>query len=138
MGASNSSIKIGFEDMQQCCSNPGQYKLINTMPPDMQGCLIPSTSPADQEEDVLNDLMKNNRGAHIVVYGTNCNDESIYTKYNQLTKCGFTNVSLYPGGMFEWLLLRDTYGEEEFPVTQCELDLLRYKPPRSFNGSLIA
>ena len=137
MGGSISSIKISFEDMQECCRNPDQYMLISTLHEDMQGCLIPGTTPAGDEEIVLNELMKTSRGARLVVYGTNCNDESVYAKYNQLTKCGFTDVSLYPGGMFEWLLLRDTFGEEEFPVTKCELDILRYKPGRSFNGRFI-
>ena len=137
MGVSTSSIKISFEDMQVCCRNPDQYRLISTLPDEMQGCLIPGTTPAADEEGALNELMKTGRSSRLVVYGTNCNDESIYKKYNQLTKCGFTDISLYPGGMFEWLLLRDTFGEEEFPVTECELDILRYKPVRTFGGNYI-
>ena len=47
-----------------------------------------------------------------------------YTKHKQLSELGFTNVSLYVGGMFEWLLLQDIYCEENFPTTQKESDIL--------------
>ena len=30
----------------------------------------------------------------------NCNDESIYKKYNQLIDLGFVNTGVYVGGMF--------------------------------------
>ena len=29
--------------------------------------------------------------------------------------------------MFEWLLLQDIYGDDEFPTTTKELDILKYK-----------
>jgi hypothetical protein len=29
---------------------------------------------------------------------------------------GFKNVYIYLGGMFEWLLLQDVYGQKEFPT----------------------
>jgi len=45
-----------------------------------------------------------------------------------LTSLGFYNVYIYIGGIFEWLLLQDIYGEKEFPTTNKELDLLKYKP----------
>ena len=48
-------------------------------------------------------------------------------KYKQLLSLGFTNVSIYIGGMFEWLLLQEIYGEAPFPTTCHELDLLKYK-----------
>ena len=41
---------------------------------------------------------------------------------------GFQNVYLYMGGMFEWLLLQDIYGIDEFPTTNKFLDILYYKP----------
>ena len=137
MGMTSSSIKINFEDMQHCYKNPDQYRLINTLPQDMQNCLIPGTIPIEQEEDTLNSLMKSDKNARLVVYGLNSNDDTIFTKYNQLTKCGFTNLSIYTGGMFEWLLLRDVFGDDEFPVTNSELDILRYKAQRAFGGTYI-
>jgi hypothetical protein len=138
MGMSASSIKINFEDMQHCSMHPDQYWLVNTLPDDMQDCLIPNTVVASSEELVLNKLMTSDPKAKIVVYGLNSCDETVFAKYNHLTKCGFSFVSVYSGGMFEWLLLRDIYGVEEFPVTKCELDILKYKPRRVYGNSLIA
>ena len=85
----------------------------------------------NQEEEFINQLIKNgNKNAKMIVYGKNCNDENIYKKYSQLTSLGFYNVYIYIGGLFEWLLLQDIYGENEFPTTKKELDLLKYKPTK--------
>jgi hypothetical protein len=46
---------------------------------------------------------------------------------------GFENVYIYRGGMFEWLLLQDIYGFDEFQTTSKITDLLKYKP----DGSII-
>ena len=40
---------------------------------------------------------------------------------------GFSQIYVYPGGIFEWLLLQDIYGEDSFPTTKKELDILKYK-----------
>ena len=37
-------------------------------------------------------------------------------KYDQLIGLGFVNVFIYPGGLFEWLLLQDIYGYDNFPT----------------------
>jgi hypothetical protein len=50
---------------------------------------------------------------------------------------GFQAVYLYVGGMFEWLCLQDIYGKDEFPTTTRQLDILKYKPPRTFGGYLL-
>ena len=63
----------------------------------------------------------------IVVYGLNDHDDRIYAKYEQLRKLG-GDPRLYVGGLFEWLLLQDFYGAEQFPTTAKPLDLLKYKP----------
>ena len=42
----------------------------------------------------------------------------------------------YPGGVFEWLLLQDIYGNDNFPTTKKELDILKYKPKRQIVGLL--
>ena len=73
----------------------------------------------------------------IVIYGKNSNDEKLYNKYNQLISLGFYNVYVYPGGLFEWLMLQDIYGEKEFPTTKKELDILKYKPNKVLNVSLL-
>ncbi|GAG01062.1 unnamed protein product, partial [marine sediment metagenome] len=63
-----------------------------------------------------------------------CNDEKIYKKYTQLINLGFTNIFLYTGGLFEWLCLQDIYGEDSFPTTSKELDILKYKSPSKFSN----
>jgi len=40
-------------------------------------------------------------------------------------------VHIYPGGIFEWLLLQDIYGDDMFKTTSKELDILKYKPTNS-------
>jgi len=39
---------------------------------------------------------------------------------------GFLNIYVYLGGIFEWLLLQDIYGDEEFPTTSKIIDILKY------------
>jgi hypothetical protein len=73
----------------------------------------------------------------IIVYGRNCNDNKLYTKYNQLTTLGFYNVYVYAGGLFEWLMLQDIYGAKEFPTTKKELDIIKYKPNKVLNIQLL-
>jgi hypothetical protein len=64
----------------------------------------------------------------IIVYGKNSNDITILHKYEQLVKLGFTNVHIYTGGIFEWMLLYEIYGKDLFKITRYEIDILRYRP----------
>jgi len=125
MGNTNSIRKYNFEQMQ-CISNT---TIINTLPNVNQNCLIVNTVQHIDEEDIINRLLKTNKKAAIIVYGMNCNDESIYKKYNQLQDLGFENIGVYVGGMFEWLLLQDVYGEDLFKTTSKELDILKFNRP---------
>jgi hypothetical protein len=52
----------------------------------------------------------------IVIYGKNARDETVEKKANQLKSLGIREISIYSGGMFEWLLLNEVYGDTEFPV----------------------
>ena len=126
MGASQSVRKINFEDMQNFIVDPNII-IINTLPSTVQDCLIINTLKASDETTVLNDLLKKNNKRTIVVYGMNACDDVLVTKFNQLIKLGFTNVYVYPGGLFEWLLLQDVYGSDSFPTTKKELDILQFK-----------
>lgn len=133
---------VNFEDVQRCIRNRhNQFIILNTMPPNMQSCLISCTINANDEESIINQLLSSNKNSWfpssqnnsidnvtIIIYGKNNNEQNVFNKYNQLQTLGFTNVYIYPGGMFEWLLLQDIYGETEFPTTSRELDILRYKP----------
>jgi 23S rRNA pseudoU1915 N3-methylase RlmH len=127
MGNTQSMKKINYEDMQTVIKNPEIYLIINTLPPSEQQCLIVNTTLANEEEEIINKFMKENKSIRIIIYGRNCNDETINKKYQQLYSLGFYNIFVYLGGMFEWLLLQDIYGKELFPTTKKELDLLRYK-----------
>ena len=132
MGNTLSIRKINCEDMQKACngSNVDNYMIINTLEDNMQKCLIKNTIQIHEEEKIINSIIKKNRNKNIILYGRNCNDEKTYKKYEQLIKLGFTNVYIYVGGMFEWLLLQDIYGSELFPTTSKELDLLKYNSHR--------
>jgi hypothetical protein len=140
MGNSSSSIqKINFEDVQYMIKNPESYLLINTLNDSEQDCLIPNTIPASNEERMINETIKNgskNRRI-VIIYGKNANDEKIYTKYIQLQSLGFYQIYVYTGGMFEWLLLQDVYGSQEFPTTKKELDLLKFKPNKVLNVTFL-
>jgi len=121
--------KIGFEDTKSFLVGH-KCILINTLLSDEQHCLIRGTLPASLEEKNINDLLDKNEvlQQRIVVYGKNCVDESAERKAKQLMSLGFSEVFLYVGGMFEWMLLQDIYGESEFPTTGKVLDILKYKP----------
>ena len=137
MGNSQSMQKINYEDIQYVIKNQAHI-LINTLSEKEQECLIPNTVNVNQEEEIINQLIRNgNKQIKIIIYGRNCNDEKIYTKYNQLTSLGFYNIFLYTGGIFEWLLLQDIYGAKEFPTTKKEIDLLKYKPNKVFGIQLL-
>jgi rhodanese-related sulfurtransferase len=138
MGNSQSTQKINFEDVQYVLKNPETHILINTLNISEQDCLIPNTIHASQEEIVINKLIKNgNKNVKIIIYGRNSNDDNIYKKLSQLTSLGFYNVYVYVGGMFEWMLLQDIYTNAEFPTTKKELDILKFKPNKILNISLL-
>ena len=138
MGNSQSSQKVNFEDIQFVLKNTESHILINTLDSNEQSCLIPNTINASQEETIINKLIKSgNKGVKIIVYGSNCNDEKIYKKQSQLCGLGFYNVFIYTGGMFEWMLLQDIYGNNDFPSTTKELDILKFKPRKVLNISLL-
>jgi len=126
----NASIqKYNFEDVQTILRENTPHIIINTLREDQQECILPKTISFLKEETIVNHYIQTNKNVPIVLYGLHCNDASVHKKYNQLITLGFSNVSIYVGGMFEWLLLQDIYGEEEFPTTSKEVNLLRFKPP---------
>ena len=137
MGNSQSMTKINYEDMQTVIKNPEIYLIINTLSPNDQTCLIINTTLPNEEESIINKFMKENKSIRIIIYGRNCNDDSVNKKYQQLLSLGFYNIFVYLGGMFEWLLLQDIYGKELFPTTKKELDLLKYKPNQLLSIGLL-
>ena len=133
MGNQSSIQRINFEDIQYAIKNKNKYVIINTILSSEQDCLIPNTIDIKNEESIINNLISKNININIIIYGLNCNDMTIYDKHEQLSKLGFINIYLYPGGMFEWLCLQDIYSDELFPTTKKELDILKYKPNSKLN-----
>jgi hypothetical protein len=125
-------IYANFEDVQFAAKHPDTFILINTLPIYEQTCLIRNTVFFDREENLINELLTKNLAKKIVVYGANDVDDTVDKKYQQLVGLGFVEVAVYRGGMFEWLLLQDVYGATEFPTTSKMLDLLKYRPRRTY------
>jgi hypothetical protein len=131
MGNQISVNKINFEDMQYAIKH--KYLIINTLPLSEQNYLIYGTVDAQTESEILNLYLKESRKhSHIIVYGKNANDDTVLKKYEQLISLGFTNAYVYCGGLFEWALLQDIYGDDEFPMTKKQMDIIKFRPRRKF------
>jgi rhodanese-related sulfurtransferase len=136
MGNELSNIqKANYEDVQYLINEKQPFLIINTMAANLQTCVIQNTIPIKDEERVMNDLITTSRDIKIIIYGKNANDQTIYQKYEQLCKIGFSDVYVYIGGMFEWLMLQDIYGADLFPTKGREIDILKYKPDAAFSKS---
>jgi len=135
----NAAIKkLNFEDMKTILQNRDKYVIINTLPADEQDCLIVNTTLSKNEEEIINGMLNERKrnpmapptgGKILVCYGRNANDEKAYKKVEQLVKLGFAPVFFYPAGLFEWMLLQDIYGADEFPTTRLERDIIKFRPP---------
>ena len=124
--------KVGFENVLTAISQPHNYILINTLPASSQQCLILHTLPIEKEEQTINEILNQyqNIPKPIIVYGKNACDDTVEKKYKQLISLGFTDTKMYVGGLFEWLLLQDVYGEDAFPTTARSRDLLIFRPDK--------
>jgi tagatose-1,6-bisphosphate aldolase non-catalytic subunit AgaZ/GatZ len=109
--------------------------LINTLDDSIttQACLILSSIHAIDEIDVIDKILSNadslgrtTETVEIVIYGKNSTDMSTWVKYNQLIDYGFERVKIYTGGLFEWMLLQDIYGDDLFPTTAPNRDILKF------------
>jgi hypothetical protein len=128
--------KIGFDDVKFAINHPDSYILINTLSIENQKYLIKCTLPISIEESIINKTIEDyemNRKI-IIIYGKNATDNTVEIKANQILGLGFTHVFLYYGGIFEWLLLQEIYGYNEFPtiIHNKNIDLLFYKPDTIF------
>ena len=119
MGNNTSTIKVNYEDIQEAIKDKNTI-IINTLSVDNQSCLIARTTSVQSEVKILNESLRRNKEVRIIIYGMNANDDTTRTKYEQLIKLGFYNVFVYPGGMFEWVLLQDIYGDELFETSKKE------------------
>lgn len=118
--------RINFIDMQKFINNNNNL-IINTLLENNQTCLINNTITANQEVEIINKYINSNKNVNIIIYGENSCDDKLVKKYVQLQQLGFLNIYIYMGGLFEWLLLQQIYGENEFPTTSVVHDILKYK-----------
>ena len=137
MGNTKSVNKVNFEDVQYAIKQSNNCLIINTLQTNEQSCLINKTIPINIEEKIINEYLSNKPNVNIIVYDKNANAPNLMKKYEQLLNLGFINVYIYPGGLFEWLLLQDVYGKEDFPTSSNELDILKYKGKSMFTTYLI-
>ena len=125
--------KVSFQDIQYAQTND-HILIINTLPENEQQLVIYKTVLIQNEiAEVERAIQSKNT---IIIYGKNSNDETIYIKYNQISKLG-GKVYIYVGGLFEWLLLQDIYGTELFKTTTKTMDLLKFKPNNILNTNYI-
>jgi hypothetical protein len=124
--------KIGFEDVQYAIHHSAHFLIINTMPVNMQDCLIQNTVHIQNEEKIINDMISDyeSKTKSIIIYGLNSLDLTCEKKCKQLHSLGLPDVYWYVGGLFEWTMLQDIYGQDEFPTTKKVLDLLKFKSQR--------
>ena len=119
---------INFIDFDDMLKNINKNSIIiNTLSNNRQNCLIENTIDYLEEDNIINYYLKNDKNMLIIVYGKNCNDKNVFKKYLQLSELGFKNIYIYNGGLFEWLLLQEIYGNSKFKTTSNELDILKYK-----------
>ena len=137
MGNSPSVRKVNFEDVQHAIKHKQNNLLINTLDLTEQACLIINTVPINEEVKLINNYLNKKINVNIIVYDKNANAPNLMKKYEQLLGLGFVNVYIYPGGLFEWLLLQDIYGNEDFGTTIDELDHLKFKGKSIFATRLI-
>ena len=138
MGSIQSTKKVSFEDIiDTVYQNKAGCLLVNTLPITEQDCLLSHTILAHAEESAINNILTNNRNIPVILYGKNTSDNSVLVKYEQLSKLGLHQVYVYPGGLFEWLLLQEIYGDDVFPTTSKTKDIYRYRPPKALQLHLI-
>ena len=126
-------LRVNYEDIQLAQTSVDMI-IISTLPNDEQSILIHKTVPSINEIHAVEHAIQYRK--NIIIYGKHSNDDKIYEQYDKITKLG-GNASIYVGGLFEWLLLQDIYGEKDFPTTNIELDILKYKPNKVLNIPLL-
>ena len=139
MGNSESSIKkVNFDDIINISkdskeSTKNTHILIHVMEKEDQELLIKNTLSIDEEIEIINSILSFRKmDVIIVIYGKNTDDVSkVIRRYRQLCDMGFSNVHVYFGGLFEWLLLQEIYGNDDMKTNiVCNRNILDYKPAR--------
>jgi hypothetical protein len=119
---------VGFDDVLLYIKTPEKYAMIHTMQANEQVLITGTLTPAEEETFINEYLSKYvETPKTIVLYGKNCCDDSPSKKRAQLLSLGISNIYIYNGGLFEWSLLQDIYGVDEFPTTIPVKDILAYR-----------
>ena len=127
--AQSYATKLTFEDVQEVLKRARGCTILSTLPPGEQRFLLPGTVVPGAEEARMNHLLAGSGKTteQIVVYGKNACDDLPYRRYKQLAGLGFKHVGIYAGGLLEWALLQDVYGNDLFPSKgECE-DILAFR-----------
>jgi hypothetical protein len=124
--------KVGFEDIKKVM-NFKSHLIINTLNSQEQTVLIKGTVDINDEENMINEILSNYMvpDKPVIIYGKNCCDDSVETKFEQIQNLGIKEVYIYYGGLFEWLLLNELYGNEEFPLLttyEVKVDIQKFRP----------
>lgn len=87
---------------------------------DYQPWRIRGTLTVDREEQRINrivsaDSAHPDRNSFIVCYGLNSTDDSPVAQARKLARHGL-EASVYRGGLFEWSLLRDAFGDTDYGI----------------------
>ena len=132
MGNVSSVYRCNFETIQEMIkANSRDIILINTLDRNNQSCLIQGTLSVGDEIKVIDESLRKRQKKTIYIYGKNYNDETVYKKYEQLSKISQFECYIYLGGLFEWLLLAEIYGYDEFEIINTNnykiIDILKYK-----------
>ena len=134
LGSTRQTNKVNFDDIRFLLRQKqgSNILLISTLPENQQDCLIKGTTPCYEEVSLINECIQKSHNVKIIIYGKNSNDETVYKKSEQLQSLGFSEVYIFIGGLFEWLLLQDIYGDDEFETTKKNLDILNFRPEGIF------
>jgi hypothetical protein len=83
----------------------------------MNGLIRGTIQSVDEEERIINRVLESGKMGEMIlfIYGKNCSDTLPVRKAQQFIDLGFRNIYVYLGGLFEWALLADLYGLDEFP-----------------------
>jgi hypothetical protein len=112
----NNPVKyIGFDEL----SCLGDRDLLITVMGYNTNAFIARTILPNQEETVINGIInaKTQKEYTVYIYGKNCKDIDVIGKrIHQLKELGFNKFAVYASGFFEYLLLRETFGESRFPI----------------------
>ncbi len=109
---------LNFDDMKQAIYRG--YTICHIMEEADEGTIIKNTLSVKDEIKKINDFLQNDQlDGMIVLYGRNYTDiDKLAQRQKQLNSLGFMRVFIYVGGLYEWVLLQNVYGDKLFPTNR--------------------